>query len=174
MSAFCGSLSLWRPWLLSGDVRRSEKHIVKSESGTYALILHSNLSTEIQIGHWGCLRVEPGYYVYVGSAFGPGGVQARVARHFRKMKRRHWHIDYLSEAIEPVCAWCSYAPFRLEHEWARAFDRMADMSCIKGFGCSDCNCNGHLLATPAMPDATEIVRATGGAVESWPNRMTIR
>lgn len=144
--------------------------MVKSDPGTYALILHSSLSTEIRIGRWGRLRIEPAYYVYVGSAFGPGGVRARVARHFRKEKKCHWHIDYLSTAIEPVCAWCSYAPFRLEHEWARAFDRMATTSCVKGFGCSDCSCRGHLFATPTKPDIAEIVRATGVAIESWPNR----
>ena len=143
---------------------------MKSDPGTYALILRSSLSAEIQIGRWGCLHVKPGYYAYVGSAFGPGGVQARVARHFRKGKRRHWHIDYLSEAIDPVRAWYSYAPFRLEHDWARAFDQMADTSCVKGFGCSDCSCNGHLFAMSTNPDCAKIFRAIGRAVESWPHR----
>jgi Uri superfamily endonuclease len=146
---------------------------VKSEPGTYALILHSTLSGEVQIGRWGSLRVEPWYYLYVGSAFGPGGVRARVARHFRKAKRNHWHIDYLREAIEPVCAWCSYVPFRLEHEWAQAFGRMEGVSCIKGFGCSDCSCNGHLFAMDTNPVGAEVLRTIGESFESWPDRTTV-
>lgn len=141
---------------------------MKSESGTYALLLRSRLRAEIPIGRWGRLHVKRGYYVYVGSAFGPGGVRARVGRHFRRKKKSHWHIDYLREATVPVCAWCSYLPVRLEHEWAFALGQMHGVSCIKGFGCSDCGCEGHLFATSRKPDDADISRLLGGAVESWP------
>lgn len=120
----------------------------------------------MEIGRWGRLLVTPGYYVYVGSAFGPGGVRARVARHFRKAKRNHWHIDYLRAAIAPVCAWCSYIPSRFEHDWARAFGQMEGVSCITGFGCSDCSCDSHLFIMPTKPGGAEILRAIGGVVES--------
>ena len=143
---------------------------MKPAPGTYALILHSSLSADIQIGRWGYLRVEPGYYVYIGSAFGPGGVRARVSRHFRKAKRSYWHIDYLREMIDPVCAWCSYAPFRLEHQWAQTLGQMADISCIKGFGCSDCSCDGHLFAMSTAPDSAKVFTSIGGVVELWPYR----
>ena len=93
--------------------------MVKSEPGTYAIVFRGRESAEIAVGRWGVLQIHPGYYVYVGSAFGPGGVRARVERHFRKSKRQHWHIDYLHAVLEPVCAWCSYSPERLEHDWAR-------------------------------------------------------
>ncbi len=45
----------------------------------------------------------PGWYFYVGSARGSGGIRARVRRHFRHKKTAHWHIDRLTkEAVEMV------------------------------------------------------------------------
>lgn len=140
---------------------------MKSEPGTYALLLESNLSGEIQIGRWGRLRVVPGYYVYVGSAFGPGGVRARVARHLRKSKRIHWHIDYLRDAVDPVRAWCSYSHVRLEHEWARSLGQMAGVACVARFGCSDCSCDTHLFACSRRAIESEIPRVIGGVHETW-------
>ncbi|MFQ5579314.1 MAG: DUF123 domain-containing protein [Nitrospiria bacterium] len=54
---------------------------MKSEPGTYALILQSRSEARGQVGRLGQINLKPGYYIYVGSAFGPGGVQARVSRH---------------------------------------------------------------------------------------------
>lgn len=145
---------------------RPERYAMRSEPGTYLLILESGSSAEIQIGRWGALRVRPGFYSYVGSAFGPGGVRARVSRHLRRGKKNRWHIDHLREVAEPVSVRCSYAPFRLEHDWARAFGGTDGFSCIKGFGSSDCRCKGHLFFTSAKPEEELIRRAIGGAVES--------
>ena len=55
--------------------------------GTYALVLRSDVSAATEIGRWGRLTIRPGYYVYVGSALGPGGVRARVSRHCRETKK---------------------------------------------------------------------------------------
>jgi Uri superfamily endonuclease len=68
---------------------------LREGAGTYALILRSHSKATTQVGRWGRINLETGYYIYIGSAFGPGGVRARVSRHFRKEKRKHWHIDYL-------------------------------------------------------------------------------
>jgi len=59
--------------------------MLKSQPGTYALIIQSDSKTCVQIGRWRQIDLEPGYYFYVGSAFGPGGTRARVLRHL--------HID---------------------------------------------------------------------------------
>lgn len=142
---------------------------MKPVPGTYALLLRSAVSAKIPIGRWGALGLEPGYYIYVGSAFGPGGVRARVLRHFSEAKKTHWHIDYLREATEAVCVWCSYERERLEHTWAQAIERMSGVACIKGFGCSDCDCAGHLFAMPAKPGNAAISRALG-KVDMWPKR----
>jgi hypothetical protein len=42
-----------------------------AKHGTYALILVSSSDRLIQIGKLGQLLLQPGYYVYAGSAFGP-------------------------------------------------------------------------------------------------------
>ncbi len=42
------------------------------------------------------VELEPGVYAYVGSAFGPGGLAARLRRHLCGARRRlWWHIDRL-------------------------------------------------------------------------------
>ena len=143
---------------------------MKAEPGTYAVVLRGQASAEVTVGQWGLLHVKPDYYVYVGSAFGPGGVRTRVERHYRKSKRRHWHIDYLCDALEPIGAWCSYAPNRLEHEWAAAFGQRDDYTCIKGFGSSDCRCDGHLFTTSKVPDCAEVLDFLGGISEFHEHR----
>jgi len=127
---------------------------MKPGPGTYALILQSQLTASVQIGHWRQIDIEPGYYIYVGSAFGPGGVRARVSRHLRTDKPKHWHIDYLREFVTPLAVWISYEPEQLEHQWAQAFYDKGETSPIQGFGCSDCRCFSHLFYTVATPDAT--------------------
>jgi len=140
---------------------------MKPKPGTYALILRSRSSAEVQVGRWGRLTVYPRYYIYVGSAFGPGGVQARISRHFRGTTSKHWHIDYLREFVRPVCAWYCCEPMNLEHRWAQALAEMTDTSSVKGFGCSDCRCYAHLFTTATKPNFAKFSRALQGAVELW-------
>lgn len=127
---------------------------MKSDPGTYALILQSHSNQTIQIGRWGQLALQPGYYIYVGSVFGPGGVQARVTRHLGADKPKHWHIDYLREHVTHVETWISYDANHLEHKWAGICSEMVEMAPITGFGCSDCKCQSHLFF---MAEATAFV-----------------
>jgi Uri superfamily endonuclease len=115
----------------------------------------------------GRLALQPGHYIYIGSAFGPGGVSARVLRHCRKAKSKHWHIDYLRGFVRPILAWYTYDPVHLEHRWAQALGRVAGMTPIGGFGCSDCRCPAHLFHTAMPPDEIRFARAVGGPVETW-------
>lgn len=139
---------------------------MKADPGTYVLILQSDISTRVKIGRRGSLNVVPGYYLYIGSAFGPGGVRARVSRHFRAEKSMHWHIDYLREVLTPVGAWCSYDPERLEHRWAHALSGMRGMSPVPGFGCTDCRCASHLFHGARAPDIKLFSRVAGGVVSA--------
>jgi hypothetical protein len=68
--------------------------------GTYALLLSASHQGVVQIGRLGPLAVQRGFYVYIGSAFGPGSVRARVAHHCRPAPRPHWHIDHLRTVTE--------------------------------------------------------------------------
>ena len=125
---------------------------MKPDPGTYALILQSRSNETIRVGRWGQLELKPGYYLYVGSAFGPGGVRARISRHLRANKPKHWHIDYLREFVTPLCAWVNYEAKRLEHQWAQHFYEMSEVAAIQGFGCSDCKCYSHLFHTAVKPE----------------------
>ena len=119
--------------------------------GTYLLILKSDRRTDLRIGSLGRLVTEPGYYLYIGSAFGPGGIRARLRHHRRVSNRPHWHIDYLRTATELMQAWC-IAGVRREHAWARALEKSARMAApLKGFGSSDCDCCTHLFYTGSKP-----------------------
>lgn len=126
---------------------------MKPEPGTYALILQSHSSETIQVGRWGQFDLQPGYYIYVGSAFGSGGVRARVSHHLRAEVRKHWHIDFLRAHARPVEAWVSYEATHLEHKWAGIFFETPGMTPIRGFGCNDCKCYSHLFFTLNMPES---------------------
>ena len=120
--------------------------------GTYALILESASEGLIEIGKLGQLLLQPGYYVYAGSAFGPGGIKARVAHHTRISQRPHWHIDYLRPALLLDEVWYSYDSEKHEHRWADTFCRLKGATLpIAGFGASDCSCKSHLLLFSTKP-----------------------
>lgn len=137
---------------------------MSSNPGTYALVLRSEGRAGVQIGRWGCLDVRRGYYLYVGSALGPGGVRARVARHCRERKTRHWHIDYLRECADISAVWYRHAPDRDEHRWARAAAGLDACEPVPGFGCSDCRCVSHLFFSAVEPRFDLFSAATGGSV----------
>ena len=67
---------------------------MKSDPGTYALILQCDSKVSAQIGHWGQIEILPGYYLYAGSAFGPGGMRARASRHLRTDKPMQLNCSY--------------------------------------------------------------------------------
>lgn len=140
---------------------------MKSESGTYALILQSGLAETIKVGRWGKLTLKTGYYIYIGSAFGPGGVRARVLRHCRLNKRKHWHLDYLRRYVTPLGAWCSYEPSQIEHQWATVVARMDGSNPIKGFGCSDCTCYSHFFFLATEPDFEVFSAGANSRPEVW-------
>ncbi len=145
---------------------------LKSGPGTYALVLHSPKSATAQIGRWGRLDIQPGWYVYVGSAFGPGGVRARVLRHCREKKSKHWHVDYLREHASLVRVWYSHEPAHSEHLWAQALTAMKGASPVKGFGCTDCRCRAHLFVFARKPPLTRFRSTLGARVKSWEPRPT--
>ena len=119
--------------------------------GTYILVLRSHGGNAIEAGKLGRLEVAPGYYLYIGSAFGPGGVAARLKHHRMPAARPHWHIDYLRRVCEPVEARCAYNE-KFEHDWARQFANSdAVISPFAGFGSSDCDCYSHLFFSARKP-----------------------
>ncbi len=117
--------------------------------GTYVVMLESAAPQEIVVGRLGTLCLAAGTWLYVGSAFGPGGLRARVTRHCRAGRRRHWHLDYLDGGHRPRGVWYSRAATRLEHRWARALAADPRCSGVARFGASDCDCPSHFFQCTA-------------------------
>lgn len=125
--------------------------------GTYVLALWLDAPRAISIGRLGGFEFPPGWYLYVGSALGPGGLAARLSRHFRRFtsgKRAHWHVDYVREVAAWGGAWACHSQKRLECTWAGVLRRQPDASIVaRGFGASDCRCPAHLVRVESIPDA---------------------
>ena len=90
-----------------------------AESGTYALLIDVIAPVELTVGKLGFVKLPPGSYVYIGSAHGPGGLNGRLARHVRRDRQRHWHIDYLTEMTPTTYVYFEIDARRLECRWAR-------------------------------------------------------
>jgi Uri superfamily endonuclease len=120
--------------------------------GTYALVLHLEDREEITVGRLGTFAFPAGYYLYVGSALGPGGLEARLARHRRLDKKLHWHIDYLLEHAQLVEVWSAASTDKLECLWAQAARQLSGSETpVPGFGSSDCHCPSHLIYLARKP-----------------------
>ena len=91
---------------------------MEAKAGTYALIFYCERSQEVVAGSLETLQLSRGYFIYVGSAFGPGGLKARVGHHLGYSKRPHWHLDYLRPFMRLEEIWFSYESVRREHLWA--------------------------------------------------------
>jgi Uri superfamily endonuclease len=126
------------------------------DPGSYVLIMALPGSATIDVGQLGRFTFSPGWYAYAGSARGPGGLQARVRRHRRESKARHWHVDYLRAYAQPVGVWYSVGPQRRECRWAEALSELPG-ACIPAprFGASDCQCAAHLFRFPAPPTQSD-------------------
>jgi Uri superfamily endonuclease len=130
--------------------------------GTYLLVLASGVDRPLRIGRLGNKRVSRGFYVYVGSAFGPGGINARVRHHEKVSIRRHWHVDFLRAVTGLAAVWYSHDSGRKEHQWARRLAGMKGMSTpIPGFGSSDCDCSAHLCYSRNFPSRRRFERRLG-------------
>jgi Uri superfamily endonuclease len=128
---------------------------VLSGAGTYALVVALDRSQNITIGRRGGFRFPAGFYIYVGSALGPGGLSARIRRHLSAEKRQHWHIDFLlrSTRARVIEVWTLASAARLECEWARAVMQWPGARIVvPRFGASDCRCRSHLIGFDKLPE----------------------
>jgi len=132
--------------------RTSMEMVIEPKPATYALILSCTSNAQIQVGRLGIMQLQRGYYVYLGSALGPGGLRARIAHHQKRSTRPHWHIDYLRVHTRLHSVWLRYDGRRHEHEWARAMQKVKDSTIpFRGFGASDCGCPSHLYFFKCRP-----------------------
>lgn len=130
--------------------------------GIYLLIMRLDAElADLAIGRLGRYDFAAGYYLYVGSAFGSGGIAARLAHHERADKPRpHWHIDYLRARVALVESWGIVTAARLESCWARRLAELPDMRIpVAGFGASDSDFTSHLLYASRRPPRERIAAA---------------
>ena len=124
--------------------------------GAYALVLHLESREEITVGKLGAFSFPAGYYLYLGSALGTGGLEARLSRHRRRDKKLHWHIDYLLEHAQLVEVWSAATEDKLECLWAQAARQLPGSETpVPGFGSSDCRCPSHLIRLVRKPSYEE-------------------
>jgi Uri superfamily endonuclease len=133
---------------------------VEARPGTYALVLSARKDGIIRIGRLGTLPLQRGFYVYVGSALGSGGVRARLGHHLKMSSRPHWHIDYLRRHAVLEEVWYCYDGAAWEHQWARCLGTQPGASTpIAGFGASDCRCDAHFCFFKSRPSRNAFIRS---------------
>jgi Uri superfamily endonuclease len=124
------------------------------EGGAYVLLIHLDRKLYLHIPAFRGKSLAPGLYAYCGSAYGPGGIRARVSRHLRTDKTMRWHVDRLTAAG------------RIEQAGIRVAGRECDLvtellanggsAALPKFGSSDCRtCPAHLLRLPGGKNLPE-------------------
>ena len=124
------------------------------DKGTYIMIAFVAQMKCLEIGRLGIFEIVPGYYAYVGSAFGTGGLRARLSHHLESTAAPHWHIDYLLGVAEPVEIWCTTGNQKLEHYWSDVLERATVFRVpIPRFGSSDYHRSraSHLFYSKRLP-----------------------
>ena len=124
--------------------------------GSYLLILLLDADVkDLPIGRLGRFSFPVGYYLYVGSAHGSGGLPARLAYHQQRIKAHpHWHVDYLRPHVQIVEIWSVGCDAHLECSWVRALGDAPELSFpIRKFGSRDNGCYSHLVYAAKRPSA---------------------
>ncbi len=129
--------------------------------GTYVLLIQLESGEEITVGRLGTFSFPAGYYLYVGSALGSGGLAARLARHRGSDKRPRWHVDYLLAHGHLLEIWQASGQERRECLWAAGARKMGGAMPVPGFGSSDCRCPAHLIYFAAKPDCSALALKVG-------------
>lgn len=126
--------------------------------GAYIVWLKPEKLTQIEVGKLGTMALQPGYYAYVGSAMGPGGVRARLQHHLRIAARPRWHIDYLRAACQVCRLWYVVTDAKVERQWAAALASLPGATvALSGFGASDHPGATHLFHFQAVPSLAAFV-----------------
>ena len=113
--------------------------------GAYILLIELDGAVVVHLPKRREATLPAGRYLYCGSAYGPGGIKARVGRHMIRHKNIRWHVDQLTTAGTVLGAWT----FPGENECVLVGKLSGLPVPIPGFGSSDCRaCKSHLLFWP--------------------------
>lgn len=109
----------------------------------YVLIISVSNDIRVNVGALGSIDFEKGSYAYVGSA--QRNLEKRIERHFKKIKRKFWHIDYLLDDAAVQILKVLYKEAEKPAECKIANKISEKCIPIEGFGSSDCKCTSHLF-----------------------------
>jgi Uri superfamily endonuclease len=128
-------------------VKPDQMEDIPSLPGAYLLAVFLATPFGLQIATLPATTLPPGWYVYAGSARGPGGLKARVGRHLRREKEPRWHIDQLTEAATEA-----FAGLLIDERecdlMAKVIKSQRFQVPVPGFGSSDFKiCQSHLAAS---------------------------
>lgn len=127
--------------------------------GTYILILRLAAPAAITVGKLGRFDFAAGWYAYVGSAFGPGGLRGRLRHHLSPVRKPHWHIDYLRRYAPVESVWALASETSHEHEWAGLLLALPGAFIpVPRFGASDCACRSHLFGFAPVPSSEDFAQ----------------
>jgi Uri superfamily endonuclease len=134
--------------------------------GVYTLVVFLRRGATLRVRELGFFSFQKGYYAYTGSAVGDGAVslRKRVARHLRREKTRHWHIDFFleNENARIVAVVAAETSINMECQVNDAIKNLPGaMIPVAGFGATDCkqNCGSHLVRFSSKRAADRIARA---------------
>lgn len=147
-------------------MRSTDPLNLPAEPGSYALQLQLDQALSLQVGRLGPARLPPGTFIYLGSAWGPGGLRARLNRHIQGRGPLRWHIDTLRRQVRVTgVVTLSYGAdqpaaigpqARLECSWSQALGALdGAFYPVPGFGASDCRagCPAHLVGFAVVPES---------------------
>ena len=147
-------------------VKMNHQSLPINEKGTYILLLRMENAVTIRIGRKGVFLFPKGFYAYVGSAMGPGGIGARVNHHLTTSKKPHWHMDYLKSSARIFEVWWGESEKPCEHDWAAAIGKIpASVIPFRGFGSTDCRCPTHLYYFRKKPRFKEFQKIFGPKIK---------
>lgn len=123
------------------------------DPGCYIIWLHLGQPAEIKRPR--ITRLAEGWYIYAGTAKGPGGLRARIRRHLQTDKKIRWHIDQISTQADRSFAWGWDRDIWRDGSECKLIEQLsANRHCsspIRGFGSSDCrDCLSHLMICKAQ------------------------
>ncbi|MCW8951642.1 MAG: DUF123 domain-containing protein [Rhodospirillales bacterium] len=130
--------------------------------GAYALVIELLRPLTLALKGRPETRLDPGRYLYGGSARGPGGIRARVRRHARVGKTLRWHVDILTNTagVQAVAALTGGNECDVIGRVAKLPGASIP---VPGFGSSDCtDCAAHLIHLPDDADMDAFLTILAG------------
>lgn len=137
---------------LDGELR----HVAQTP-GAYVLVIDLARPLALDLPFSRPTVLAPGRYAYCGSAYGPGGLRARLGRHLREHKSLRWHVDRLTAAghVSALAAVPGGSECAL---FTRVLETKGAAVPVPGFGSSDCRrCTAHLASVSMDFDPVPIV-----------------